>query len=122
MDTHVVFWAVDRPELLSPKASKALLDADELYVSVINLWEMILKKGKPRELVAEPFAWWEKYITKEGLLTLSIIPLHVKALDNLGNRHGDPFDRMLIAQCLSEELTLVSKDKKLAAYGVPVIW
>jgi PIN domain nuclease of toxin-antitoxin system len=122
MDTHVVFWAVDRPELLSPKASKALVDADELYVSVINLWEMILKKGNPRELIVDPFAWWGKYISKEGLLTLSIIPAHVKALDGLSKHHGDPFDRMLIAQCVSEELTLVSKDRKLAAYGVPVIW
>ena len=121
-DTHTIFWAVDKPELMSPRATKALLNADELYVSVVNFWELVLTKSKPRPLMADPLAWWEKYITKEGLLILSIIPAHVRAVSQLGAHHGDPFDRMLIAQCKSEGLTLVSKDKQLSKYGVPVIW
>ena len=121
-DTHTIFWAVSRPELLSQKASQALRDADELYVSVINLFEMAVKMRKPDALVSDPFAWWEKYIDKQNLLTLSILPQHVKALAQLGPYHKDPWDRMLLAQCISEGLSLVSKDDQVAAYGVPVIW
>ena len=54
--------------------------------------------SKPRPLMADPLAWWEKYISKQGLLTLSITPAHLKAVSQLGIHHGDPVDRMLIAQ------------------------
>ncbi len=82
----------------------------------------MLKMERCGALLTAPLPWWEKHIEKAGYETLSIIPAHVKALDQLGYHYGDPFDRMLIAQCKSEGLTLVSKDKQLAVYGVPIIW
>jgi PIN domain nuclease of toxin-antitoxin system len=97
-------------------------DADEVLVSVVNLWEMILKKGKPDALTADPVAWWDKYIVAKGLSTLSVMPAHIKALDQLDMHHHDPFDRLLVAQCISEGLSLISIDAKMPPYGIPVIW
>jgi PIN domain nuclease of toxin-antitoxin system len=104
------------------EAAKALADADEVLVSMVNLWEMILKKGKPGALSDDPVSWWDDLVTAQNFTTLPIFYAHVKALAQLDAHHNDPFDRMLIAQCISEGLTLVSKDSQIPPYGIPVIW
>jgi PIN domain nuclease of toxin-antitoxin system len=98
-----------------------LQDAD-VYVSVVSLWEMILKKSKSDALTVNPVAWWDKYVVPQGFLTLSITPAHMKALDQLDMHHRDPFDRLLVAQCVSEGLALISMDTKIPHYGITVIW
>jgi PIN domain nuclease of toxin-antitoxin system len=117
-----LFWSLSNSKHLSETAKHALQDADEVFVSVVNLWEMILKKGKPHALTATPVAWWDKYIVANGFSTLSITPAHLKALDQLDTHHRDPFDRMLVAQCISERLSLISADGKISNYGISVIW
>jgi len=90
--------------------------------SVANLWELVLKSSKPGALVTDPVRWWEKYVTGTGIPALAIRTAHVRALAGLPELHRDPFDRILVAQALTEGLTLVSKDAALARYGVPMIW
>jgi PIN domain nuclease of toxin-antitoxin system len=120
-DTHALVWALTDPQSLSSKARQALSQA-EVNVSVASLWELILKKGKPGALLADPLLWWEKYIVKGGITTLTIRTAHVMAVGHLPDIHRDPFDRILVAQSQVEGMPLVSKDENLRRYGVPVVW
>jgi PIN domain nuclease of toxin-antitoxin system len=90
--------------------------------SVANFWELVLKARKPNALLADPLPWWEKYVVRARILTLSIRTAHIRKLANLPDLHKDPFDRILVAQALAEGLTLVTKDALLGRYGVPVVW
>lgn len=121
-DTHTIVWSLSKSHQLSKAAKQALQDANEVCVSVVNLWELLLKRGRPTGLLKDPLPWWEKHVEKKGYRTIPILPEHIKLLDHLEDDHADPFDRMLIAQCLAEGLTLVSKDNLLPPYGVSIIW
>jgi PIN domain nuclease of toxin-antitoxin system len=120
-DTHTLVWALSDPEVLGPQARAALADSP-FTASVANLWELVLKAGKPGALLADPLPWWEKYVLRTGIPTLAIRVGHVLALGRLPAIHKDPFDRILVAQSLEEKLPLVSKDAHLAQYGIAMIW
>jgi PIN domain nuclease of toxin-antitoxin system len=79
------------------------------------------QKGPANAVLTDPVRWWMEYVSPR-FVTLPISLGHVLAVNKLDNHHNDPFDRMLLAQCQCEELTLVTKDKLLSQYGVPTIW
>ena len=120
-DTHSLVWALSDPASLSAPARTVLAEA-EVMASVANLWELLLKTRKKDALLADPLAWWEKYVLATRIPTLGIRTGHVMALGRLPEIHKDPFDRILVAQAMVEKLPLVSKDSHLAAYGIPMIW
>lgn len=120
-DTHTLVWALSDPEALGSKARAALAEFP-FTASVANLWELVLKTRKPGALLADPLAWWEKYVIRPGIPAIAIRTAHIRALAGLPDIHKDPFDRILVAQALAERLTLASKDAMLGQYGVPVIW
>lgn len=120
-DTHTLVWALSRPELLSKRARQALSES-QVTASVANLWELALKKDRPAALVADPFEWWTRFVVRNRIPALSIRPKHVRALEHLANVHQDPFDRILVAQTLTEGVSLISKDARLKQYGIPLIW
>lgn len=120
-DTHTLVWALSDPQALGAKA-RAALAVSPFMASVTNLWELVLKSRKPGALVADPLPWWEKYVIRAHIRALAIRTAHIRALAALPDIHKDPFDRILVAQALSEGLTLATKDAVLARYGAPVIW
>ena len=120
-DTHALVWALSRPEALGYGARAALADSP-FTASVTNLWELVLKTRKPGSLVRDPIPWWDRYVVRAGIPTLAIRTAHIRALAGLPNLHRDPFDRILVAQALAEQLKLVTKDAFLARYGAPVVW
>lgn len=120
-DTHALVWAVGSPELLS-RAALAAFENEEIVASVASLWELSLKSGKKNALLADPVSWWRKYVTDKGVFTLSIRMADVIAVSALAPIHKDPFDRILVAQCLSEGVPLITRDERLALYGIPTIW
>ncbi|MDX1980835.1 MAG: type II toxin-antitoxin system VapC family toxin [Bryobacteraceae bacterium] len=121
LDTHTLVWGVAAPEKLPPRVREILAEG-EVKASVVSYWELILKKGRPSSLVLDPLLWWERYVTRHAVEVLPIRVMHVDRLNELAERHRDPFDRMLVAQAMAEGLTLASKDKTLAHYGVPLVW
>jgi len=121
LDTHVLVWGVAAPEKL-PARVRRILAKDNTRVSVVSYWELVLKKGRPNALVVHPLDWWERYVTRAAVEVLPVRVAHVDRLDELAEIHRDPFDRMLVAQALAEECTLVSRDGALAHYGIPVVW
>ncbi len=120
-DTHALVWAVSSPELLSG-AALAAFQNEEIVASVASLWELSLKSGKKNALLADPIRWWRKYVIDQGVFTLPIRTADVIALSSLAEIHKDPFDRILVAQSLSEGIPLVTRDEHLALYGIPTVW
>jgi PIN domain nuclease of toxin-antitoxin system len=120
-DTHTLVWALTKPEALGSAAREALATSP-YTASVANLWELVLKAHKPGALLANPLPWWNQYVTQAHIPTLAIRIPHIRALAGLPEIHKDPFDRILAAQALADDLVLVSRDSELTRYGIPVIW
>jgi PIN domain nuclease of toxin-antitoxin system len=123
LDTHVFIWWADQQESLSATAPSALKDeANELVLSVASVWEMQIKvqlgKLKLSRLLRELV---ESQVETNDLKILRVELAHVLVLDTLPFHHKDPFDRMLIAQSIQENLTLVSSDPQFPAYSVELL-
>ena len=121
LDTHALVWGVTIPEEL-PARVREILVAGEVSASVVSYWELVIKKGRQTAPVLEPQAWWSRYITRPAVEVLPVRVAHVDQLNALPEFHKDPFDRMLVAQALAENYTLVSRDAVLARYGPLVVW
>lgn len=121
LDTHALVWAITAPEEL-PVRVREILAAEQVRVSVVSYWELILKKGRQNAPVLHPAAWWDRYVTRPAIEVLPVRVAHIDRLDTLPEWHRDPFDRMLVAQALAEDCALVSRDGMLARYGASVVW
>ena len=123
LDTHVFIWWADNPEKLSPAALAALEDeANELLLSVASVWEMEIKVQLGKLKLSLPLKELVKNQQETNNLTVSPVALpHVPALDALPFHHKDPFDRLLIAQSIEEDLTLVTADSQFSAYSVKLL-
>ena len=115
LDTHIFIWAINDPDRLSPSARR-VIDEDNFVVSGASLWEMIGKKGRPTAPVVDPLPWWKAYVSRTGVKVLSIDPAHIEYLDVLPGPNWDPFDRILMCQCIVNGLTLVTKDGSIRDY------
>ena len=117
LDTHVLIWW-DEGARLRAEATRAIRDADQVYVSAVSGWEIAIKTAlgrlRPRRTVADAVA-------ESGFEELPMCLRHAEALGRLAPHHRDPFDRMLAAQALAEGLTLVSRDPAFQPYGVRLI-
>jgi PIN domain nuclease of toxin-antitoxin system len=115
LDTHTAIWALDRPEALSESARKAASSGPNV-LSVISYWEIMLKSTKGKLDVGNPYSWWSDALDQLAATTLLLRPHHIAALHSLPLLHKDPFDRILIAQAIAENLTLVTANSHIAQY------
>ncbi|MGH9942608.1 MAG: type II toxin-antitoxin system VapC family toxin [Pyrinomonadaceae bacterium] len=123
LDTHVFIWWADAPEQLSAVALAALENGtNELILSVASVWEMQIKIQLGKLKMSAPLRdLVESQQTANGISLLPIKLAHVLAIDVLPPHHKDPFDRLLIAQSITEGLTLVSADARLSVYPVSLL-
>ena len=123
LDTHVFIWWADNPERLSPVALAALEDeANELILSVASVWEMQIKIQLGKLKLSLPLKSLVNHQQETNNLTVSPVALpHVLSLDALPFYHKDPFDRLLIAQSIEDDLTLVTADSHFSAYPVKLL-
>jgi PIN domain nuclease of toxin-antitoxin system len=115
LDTHALLWWLDDDDRLDRSAADAIADAAFVAVSAASAWEIAIKQaiGKltgPDDLPAE--------LSSNGFTELPVTVAHAVAAGALPPHHADPFDRMLVAQCRLEGLTLVTRDDRLADYGI----
>ena len=117
MDTGVVLVGASEPERLS-RAIRAAVERGPCYLSTISYWEVMIKsmKGMLGE-VGDPRQWWARSLADLGLRALPQTAEHIAAIYELPPLHRDPFDRALIAQATSEQLTLVTTDGVIAQYA-----
>lgn len=122
LDTHTLLWALTDETKLSERARR-LLPVANTWLSVASLWEILIKAriGKiPLPRPAGPFVMSK--LKLNGVQILPVTSDHVLRIESLPDHHRDPFDRMLIAQSLEEQLPLVTADRVFARYPVEVIW
>lgn len=121
LDTHALLWALATPGKL-PAAARAAVQAAEndVFASVASAWEIAIKVALRRLEFDVPSM--ENTLAASGIQTLGISLQHTARVAELPPLHGDPFDRMLVAQALCESMTLVSGDREIAKYGVRLLW
>ncbi|MFN7932068.1 MAG: type II toxin-antitoxin system VapC family toxin [Bryobacteraceae bacterium] len=124
LDSHVLLWAIDQPALLSPAVRKAIQnEANELYASVASIWEITIKAQSGRLDIPDVEDFLSLHLAAMGIQHFLPVSLaHVLRVSRLPAHHKDPFDRVLIAQALTEGLTLISKDEIFQRYPVDVRW
>lgn len=117
LDTHLLLWASQKSSRLSSAALRYIGDPDnELVFSVASLWEFGIKYAKaPAQFGLSPSELREALL-QNGYSELAITGKHVLAVSNLPALHGDPFDRLLVAQTAVEGMTLLTSDKQVARY------
>ncbi len=120
LDTHAFLWATADPGRLGAAAQAALRAPENtIVVSAATVWEIAIKRALGR--LEFPLEELDAILARAGFELLPIGAGHAIAAGGLPRHHGDPFDRMLIAQARLEGLTLVSEDAAVAAYGVPLL-
>jgi PIN domain nuclease of toxin-antitoxin system len=119
LDAHALLWWLAADDRLSDRTRDKIEDPDsEVYASVATIWEIEIKRAagrlqSPADLV--------ETLESAGMAVLRIDARHAVAAARLPRHHGDPFDRMLIAQAQLERLTLVTRDERLGIYDVSTL-
>ncbi|MFM7285426.1 MAG: type II toxin-antitoxin system VapC family toxin [Cyanobium sp.] len=118
LDTHAFLWAIADDSRLGPLSRELILaGADVVLLSHVSLWEIAIKHSLGRSDMPLSAAQAIQWAEQAGFLLLPLNLPHMLMLEQLPHHHRDPFDRLLIAQAISESLTLLSADGAFTAYG-----
>jgi len=121
LDTHLLLWAADASEKLSPEARALLSDVEnEIFFSAASLWEIAIKRGLGRSDFQVDTRLLRRGLLDNGYSELPVGSEHAVAIDSLPSIHKDPFDRLLIAQAMIEGITLLTSDSIVAQYPASV--
>jgi PIN domain nuclease of toxin-antitoxin system len=123
LDTHAFLW-LDAGSDQIPARVVEVIEANEnsVYLSVASLWEIQIKAASGKLQLERPLAEVIRQQISVGFHILPVMARHVLALQELPGHHRDPFDRLLIAQAIRDDLTLISCDPQIGRYSVPTLW
>lgn len=123
LDTHVWLWMIGPSHRLPEAVRNDLADREnDLFLSAAAVWEIGIKYAAGRlALVSPPSALVPTHLRRSGVRPLPVGIQHALRAAELPMHHRDPFDRLIVAQALEEELTLVTADPRMSAYGVATI-
>jgi len=123
LDTHVVLWFFSDVEKLSKKAFDAVLNtANEKYFSIVSAWELAIKISLGKMHFDGGIAELLSIVEDNGFVLLPVKAEYVKLVEVLPYIHRDPFDRMLVASAMSENIPIISADINMQQYSIPIIW
>ncbi len=114
LDTHIVLWWLADSPRLTPRSRKLIVRNEEVFVSAATAWEIAIKKSLGKLQAPENL---EAALAASRFHELAISVRHALAAGALARHHDDPFDRLLVAQAHSENMTLLTSDSRLEAYG-----
>ena len=124
LDTHVFLWWITDSSLLSNRAKDLMADGHNLlYWSAASSWEASIKYALGKlPLPGPPEDFFPPELSNNNVESLPIVNAHAFRAGQLPKHHRDPFDRMLVAQAQLESLILLSNDRQIHMYDVPVQW
>ncbi|MEU7850114.1 type II toxin-antitoxin system VapC family toxin [Micromonospora parva] len=118
LDTHVALWAITGDPTLGTDLLDQLRHEPDIFLSPVSLWEITIKQATGK--LAGPPDLSER-VRDMGFRELPVTHAHAIAAGRLPSHHRDPFDRMLVAQAITEGLTLASRDASITLYDVDVL-
>ncbi len=122
LDTHTFLWAITDASRLSVKA-RALMTSAESWFSVASIWEVIVKVQSGKLSLPRPTGpFLTSELASSGVQILPVTLNHVLRVESLEPHHRDPFDRVLVAQSIEENLPILTADRVFDKYPVKVIW
>ncbi len=124
LDTHALLWFATNDAQLSRTADSVIADSqNEVFVSPASYWELAIKVSIGKYPLSVPFETFiRNAIDGNQFQILAIEPKHVAEVCSLPHYHRDPFDRLIIAQAIVEQMTVVSSDKEFRAYPITRLW
>lgn len=123
LDTHALIWFIEGDSKLSLTAKSEIENLNnERFVSTVSLWEIVIKSSRDKLELKKSFKDLNQSIIYNDIQIITAQISHLNTLLTLPHHHGDPFDRLLISQAISEDLTIISTDKHFNSYQVKVIW
>ena len=122
LDTHVALWAITDSPRLTPRARELITSPrSSIWISAATIWEITIKHGLHRGDMPVSGQDALRYFRESGYRLLAIEPEHAAAIAELAPHHQDPFDRMLVAQALTEPMRLLTHDAVVARYSDSII-
>ena len=118
LDTNVLLWAVAGSPRASHLRGRLMDQGNDVFVSAASLWEVAIKSALGK--LAMDVALLRKAALDTGFFELSVLGVHTEALVHLPPIHKDPFDRLLVAQAITEPMRLLTSDRVLVGYGAHV--
>ncbi len=123
LDTHVVLWAAANSPSLSERAKAVILDETaEKYISIVSAWEVAIKLGTAKLRLDGGLSEFFRIADENGFILLPVEREYLRRLADLPYHHKDPFDRLIIATAITENMQLLTADENIQQYGVPFLW
>jgi len=123
LDTHTALWYFNGDEKLSKTAHEIIYNSSNaIYLSITSVWELAIKIGLGKMKFDGKSAGFIRLAEEDDFTILPIKTAHLDELENLTMIHRDPFDRLLIATALAEQMILITTDENIAKYKVSQIW
>lgn len=124
LDTHTFLWFINADASLSATAQTTIeAEGTNIFLSVASLWEMAIKVSLGKLEVPLPFAeFMQEQMRTNNILLYEIQMAHIGLVTTLPFHHRDPFDRLIIAQSLTDQIPIIGKDDIFDAYGVQRLW
>ena len=123
LDTHTFIWHALEDARLSGSALEFIESDQDLYISYASIWEMAIKMQRGRlQLKKSLPEFIESIVQANQYQLLEIKTSHLYPIANLPYHHKNPFDRLIIAQGMEEEMTIITKDEAFKSYEVNVLW
>jgi len=123
LDTHAAIWFFEDDKRLSKTAIDAICNLKNgIYVSIASVWEMAIKLSTGKLVFDGDIDNFLETIYKNEFELLNISPKHIKTVTGLPFIHRDPFDRMLMAQAIVEDMPIITVDENILKYDIDYIW
>jgi len=123
LDTHVVWWFLNGNEKTPKTVRETILNAENtIYVSIATIWEVAIKMSIGKMNFDGGIDGFIEAIEGNDFTLLGIDPQHIKAVTDLPFIHRDPFDRMLVAQAMVEDMPIMTSDANVLKYDIRSIW
>lgn len=123
IDTHIFIWFINGDnQLPSPVLSQIENPQNTCMISIASIWEMGIKYGMGRLELNNDFSAINRFLYDNSIQILPVNFEHIQKLTELPFHHRDPFDRVIIAQAISEQMSIITKDELFSHYSINILW